>query len=81
MKPQPVWKPRSFRSFRSCPETMMAGPFSIDVETLTGPGTPNSERLAASSISIQTRFAFPTSITMARSSSAPASDPIIRSPS
>ena len=68
------------RSFRSWPVTIIAGPFSIAVETFTGPGVPNASRFAASSISMHVRFDLPTSITIARSSFASASEPTVLSP-
>ena len=71
---------RAFRSPRSWPVTMIAGPFPMSVETFTGDGTPNAPRLASSSISMHLRLDFPTSMTIARSSSDPASDPTALSP-
>ena len=59
---------------------MMAGPASMSVDTFTGAGIPNASRLAESSISMQTRLDLPTSMTIARSSSAPTSDPMALRP-
>ena len=71
---------RAFRSFRSCPEMMMAGPGSTPRETVVGSGVPKVSVLARSSISMQVRLADPTAMTSGRSSSMPPSEPTARRP-